>query len=125
MIASNLLRISIVIAVIGMAAGLGMGMAQNFELAPAHAHLNLVGYVSLFLAGLYYKLFPAAGRSGLATVHAWVAVFGGVAFPLALVLVLHFGEQFAPLAAITGTIVFVGMVLFAIVVFRTSEMVGA
>ena len=120
MIAQNLLRISVVIAVLGMAGGIVMGMAQDFQLAPAHAHLNLVGYVTLFLAGLYYQVFPAAARTALAKVHAWVAVVGGLAFPISLAVVLFYGDRFVPLVVIGSLIAFVGMILFAAVVFRTA-----
>ena len=48
---------------VGMLAGIAMGIEQNFTLAPAHAHLNLVGGVLLFLFGLYYRLIPAAGKT--------------------------------------------------------------
>src|SRR5215471_6381932 len=48
MIASNLLRVSVVIILAGMVMGMAMGMAQDFRLMPAHAHLNLLGFVALF-----------------------------------------------------------------------------
>ena len=53
--------VSVVVLLIGMLAGIVMGIQKNFVLAPAHAHLNLVGGVLLFLFGLYYRLVPAAG----------------------------------------------------------------
>jgi hypothetical protein len=48
---------------------IAMRIQQNFTLAPAHAHLNLIGGVLLFLFGLYYRLAPAAGTTTLAKVH--------------------------------------------------------
>jgi hypothetical protein len=54
-----------VVLLVGMLAGIAMAIAQNFLLAPAHAHLNLIGGVLLFLFGLYYCLVPAAGRTTL------------------------------------------------------------
>ncbi len=35
--------------VAGVAIGIGMGVAHNFQLAPVHAHTNLVGWTSLAL----------------------------------------------------------------------------
>ncbi|MBR7508436.1 hypothetical protein KC216_21480, partial [Mycobacterium tuberculosis] len=58
------------------------GASHNFTLAPAHAHLNLVGFVTMFLAGLFYDARPAAvGRVaaihyGAANVGAAVLVVG-------------------------------------------------
>jgi len=45
MIGSLMMCVSVVILLIGMLAGIAMGITQNFVLAPAHAHLNLVGGV--------------------------------------------------------------------------------
>jgi hypothetical protein len=53
MIGSLMMCVSVVVLLLGMLAGIAMGITQNFMLAPAHAHLNLVGGVLLFLFGLY------------------------------------------------------------------------
>ena len=66
MIGSLMMRVSVVVLLIGMLAGIAMGVKQDFALAPAHAHLNLVGGVLLFLFGLYYRLVPAAAENRLA-----------------------------------------------------------
>jgi hypothetical protein len=42
MIGSLMMCVSVVILVVGMLAGIIMGIQQDFALAPAHAHLNLV-----------------------------------------------------------------------------------
>src|SRR6516164_5004150 len=44
--------------VAGLIWGLVMGISQDFSTMPAHAHLNLLGWVSLFLFGIYYRLHP-------------------------------------------------------------------
>jgi hypothetical protein len=49
---------SLVVLLIGMLAGIAIGIQQNFTLMPVHAHLNLIGGVLLFLFGLYYKRVP-------------------------------------------------------------------
>jgi hypothetical protein len=61
MIGSLMMRTATVILVIGMIWGIEMGIRQEFSMAPARAHLNLVGGVLLFVFGLYYRLVPAAG----------------------------------------------------------------
>jgi hypothetical protein len=65
MIGSVMMCVSAVILMAGMLAGIAMGIKQDFVLAPAHAHLNLVGGVLLFLFGLYTGLFrpPGPARS--------------------------------------------------------------
>lgn len=67
----------------GMGLGLWMGGHQDFTLAPVHAHLNLVGFATMCLMGIFYHLTPAAaGRVlsrlhfGLATAGLWIMVPG-------------------------------------------------
>jgi hypothetical protein len=84
MIATNLLRISTLLFLVGLTLGIVMGARHDFSLARAHAHLNLLGFVSLFLAGLYYNAVPAAVASKLAIVHAWRAVIGAISLPIGI-----------------------------------------
>ena len=118
MLASNLLRVSVVMILVGLGLGIGMGITQDFRLMPAHAHLNLLGFVALFLAGLYYNAVPEAAATRLAMIQAWVAVIGAVLFPIGVAFVLLVGPQFEPIAIIGSLVVLVGMILFAWVVFR-------
>lgn len=66
----------VVYVILGMLWGIHMGMSQDFTLAPAHAHLNLVGFVTMALAGLFYHLTPRAADSLLARVHYVLATLG-------------------------------------------------
>ncbi|WP_229164906.1 hypothetical protein [Bradyrhizobium altum] len=61
MIGSLMMCVGVLVLLFGMLAGIVMGIQHDFTLGPAHAHLNLVGGVLLFLFGLYYRVFPAAG----------------------------------------------------------------
>ena len=51
--------IGIVYLVAGMALGIVMGIRQDFQLAPVHAHINLVGFVSHCVFGLVHRAWPA------------------------------------------------------------------
>jgi hypothetical protein len=121
MIGSLMMCTSAVILLVGMLAGIAMGIEQNFVLAPAHAHLNLIGGVLLFLFGLYYRLVPAAGTSTLAQVQGWLHMTGAIVFPVGVAVVLLKGPSFeaAPIAG--SLIVVAAMALFAVIVFRTSR----
>ena len=121
MIGTLMMCVSVVILLIGMLAGIAMGVAQNFMLAPAHAHLNLVGGVLLFLFGLYYRLIPAAGNSNLARVQGWLHIVGAIVFPAGVALVLLKGSAFIAAPIVGSLIVTVAMALFAVIVFRTSR----
>ena len=121
MIGSLMMRVSVVVLLIGMIAGIEMGIRQDFALAPAHAHLNLVGGVLLFLFGLYYRLIPGAGASGLAKLQGWLHMVGAIVFPLGVAVVIMRGETFVALPIVGSLIVVVAIALFAVIVFRTSQ----
>ena len=48
----SLFRFSVSTGLAGMGFGIFMGITQDFMLAPAHAHLNLLGFVTMFLSAL-------------------------------------------------------------------------
>jgi hypothetical protein len=121
MIGPLMMCVSVVILSIGMLAGIVMGIQQDFALQPAHAHLNLVGGVLLFLFGLYYRLFPAAGQSTLATIQGWLHIVGGILFPFGVGIVVLKGDSYIALPIVGSLIVITATVLFATIVFRTSK----
>jgi hypothetical protein len=121
MIGSLMMCVSAVILLVGMLAGIVMGIKQDFALAPAHAHLNLIGGVLLFLFGLYYRLIPAAGTSGLAKVQGWLHITGAIVFPAGVAIVILRGEGLIALPIVGSLIVVAAMALFAVIVFRTAR----
>jgi len=46
-------RAAVLMVVAGMIWGIVMGISQDHSTFPAHAHLNLLGWASLFLFGIY------------------------------------------------------------------------
>jgi hypothetical protein len=121
MIGSLMMRVSVVILLMGMLGGIDMGIRQDFVLAPAHAHFNLVGGVLLFLFGLYYRMIPAAGALALAKVQGWLHIVGGIVFPLGVAIVVLKGPSFIAAPIVGSLIVVVAIALFAVIVFRTSR----
>ncbi len=121
MIGSLMMCVSAVILLAGMLAGIVMGIKQDFALAPAHAHLNLIGGVLLFLVGLYYRLIPAAGSSTLAKVQGWLHMIGAIAFPVGVAIVILKGEALVAIPIVGSLIVVAAMALFTLIVFRTAH----
>jgi hypothetical protein len=119
MIGSLMIRTATVLLVVGMIWGIEMGIRQSFSLAPAHAHLNLVGGVLLFAFGLYYRLVPAAGQSALARWQGWLHIAGAILFPVGVAVVIAKGEAFIILPIIGSLVVLTATALFALIVFRT------
>ena len=109
----KLLKIAVVYLVVGGSLGLGMGITQKFALAPVHAHLVLVGWASLALAGLIYHVYPAASTTRLARIHFWLHNLGLPVFMAGLALVLSGNEAVLPVLAAAATVVLVGLFVFA------------
>jgi hypothetical protein len=121
MIGSLMMCVSVVVLLVGMLGGIVMGIEQDFALAPAHTHLNLIGGVMLFLFGLYYRLVPAAGTSRLAKVQGWLHIVGAIVFPAGVAVVILKGASFVAAPIVGSLIVTAAMALFAVIVFRTSR----
>ena len=121
MIGSLMMCVSAAILLAGMLAGIVMGIKQDFALGPAHAHLNLVGGVLLFLFGLYYRLIPAAGTSRLAKIQGWLHMIGAIVFPAGVAIVILKGEALVAIPIAGSLIVVAAMALFALIVFRTAH----
>jgi hypothetical protein len=116
-----LFRISVSIGLAGMVFGMAMGITQNFLLAPAHAHFLLLGYIAMFLSALYYRTVPEAAASRLAPVQAVVSVVGAILFPIGIACVrLGDRARFMPVLVAGWLTVFTGMLLFAVIVYRSS-----
>ncbi len=113
-------RLAVLFVVVGMAMGIGMAASHNHSIMPAHAHLNLLGWVSLFLFGIYYKLHPGLDASRLAFVQVLVWSGGTVIMTIG-VSAIHLGYAAAePVAAISSLIVLGAMLLFGYLVYRPS-----
>ncbi|HLQ13747.1 MAG TPA: hypothetical protein VK130_10975 [Steroidobacteraceae bacterium] len=70
--AQRFLKIAVVYLFLGALLGITMGIVQNFALVPVHAHIGLLGWATLALAGVIYHLHPAAAQTRLAKLHFWI-----------------------------------------------------
>lgn len=107
------LKIAVVYLVLGAILGLAMGIKQNFALAPVHAHVLLLGWASLGLAGIVYHLYPAAAETRLARFHFWLHNLGLPVFMVGLGFVLTGTETIVPVVIVAAIAVLIGLVLFA------------
>lgn len=110
--ALRFIKIAAVYLFIGALLGLIMGVRQNFSLAPVHAHLALLGWASLALAGVIYHLYPAAAATRLAQIHFWIHNLALPVFMVALGMMLTGTASAGPIVAASATIVLVGLALF-------------
>ena len=108
----------IVFALTGMSLGTYMGMAQDFAYAPVHTHINLVGFVTLFLFGLYYRAEPGNAAGRLPQSQFLFAIAGAILLPIGIFGAVT-GNETVDLAVIPGTLLtLASMTLFLAIVLR-------
>jgi cbb3-type cytochrome oxidase subunit 1 len=111
-------RAAVLAVVAGMIWGIVMGISQDHSTMSAHAHLNLLGWVSLFLFGIYYHLHPGLDGDRLALTQVWIWIFTTIALTIGVALV-HSGHSAGdPIAAVASLITLADMLLFGWLVFR-------
>jgi hypothetical protein len=111
-------RAAVILVIVGMIWGIVMGISEDHSTFPAHAHLNLLGWVSLFLFGIYYHLHPAIDREALASVQVWTWIVGTVVMAVGVALVHSGRAPGEPIAAVSSLVVLGDMMLFGWLVFR-------
>ena len=111
-------RAAVLLVVAGMIWGIVMAISENHQTMPAHAHLNLLGWVSLFLFGIFYHLHPAIDRSRAAIVQVWTWIGATVVLAIGVGMA-HTGRPLGdPIAAIGSMVILLDMLLFGWLVFR-------
>jgi hypothetical protein len=96
----------------GISLGMFMGIAHDFTLVPVHAHINLIGWVSMFMFGVYFRQHPQrAGR--LAKIQVALVSLGLVASFGSLAITLTTGDEvLLPLTIAGSVMVLAGFVIF-------------
>lgn len=111
---NRFLRLAVVYILIGITLGIVMAGSHKYTLAPVHAHLNLLGWTSMALFGLWYRSVPAAAGTRLAKVHFWLH---NIALPIQMVtLVMFLGGNTAiePVLAAASIAIGIGMLCFTL-----------
>jgi hypothetical protein len=108
----------------GMLWGLQMAISDDHSAFPAHAHLNLLGFVALFLFGIFYRLNPMIEANRLALPHVWIWIVSTVVMAIGVGLA-HTGHPAGdPIAAVGSLAIFVDAILFTWLVFQGTSSVS-
>lgn len=113
-----LLRWAVLYFVAGVGFGLYMAATHDFAIAPVHAHVNLIGWVSLSLAALIYKAYPAAAASTLATAHFWLSIVALPVLASMLYLFLRGNTAIEPVLALGSFAIGFAVLALALNVFK-------
>jgi hypothetical protein len=82
---------------------------------PVHAHLNLLGWVSLGLCGLIYAKAPHLEKSLLAKAHFWLHNLALPPLMIAVWLIVNGHHEIGgPLAGIFSVVMGLGVLSFAV-----------
>jgi cbb3-type cytochrome oxidase subunit 1 len=119
-LASLCFRTAVIMGLIGLSMGIFMGMAHDFALTPAHAHINLLGWVSFFLYGAFYMLVPQAAQGWLPRLHYALSLLGMIVMTGGITLIVTGYPEFTPVAIIGSLAVYAGFLTFIWIVFRAK-----
>lgn len=101
----RLVRVGALFGLLGAYLGSHMAGAGSYALRPIHAHILLVGWLSLFVYGLFYKLYKVKFPK-LVAFHGWSAIIGTIGLTAGMYLQFlqpfNINETFALVAYIIG-----------------------
>lgn len=117
-------RAGILFLVVGIGLGLAMSITQNHDVIGAHAHINLLGWVTSAIFGGYYALNPAKAEGLVPRLHFWIYTAGVALMSISLYLLLKGNAGVEPLVAIGSLLTAAGVLIGAFVFFTPTTPTG-
>ncbi len=112
------LRIAVLYFIAGVSLGIGMAMSGDISLRPVHVHLNLLGWVSMTLFGLFYRALPAAAETRLAKAHFWIYVPAHFVQMVTLAMYYSGNKTVDPILGLSSMAGGAAVLCFAVVVWK-------
>ncbi len=103
---------------IGMLWGMQMGATQDHAMMPAHAHLNLLGWVTMALYGTFYALTAQTFSPKLAWTNFALSTAGVLLMIPALAMVLKGNAAFLPPLMVSEFLTVGALLVFGVSVVR-------
>jgi hypothetical protein len=108
----SFILLAVICLICGVSLGIAMGAAHDFQFTPVHAHLNLLGWTSLALFGLIYKVYPVLKNSWMAKAHLVISGSTAFIFPIGIYVSIAHGDPTiataASFVALSGILIFMG-----------------
>lgn len=114
-------RVAVVFFIVGVMMGLQMSITGVYNVTGAHAHTNLLGWVTSAIFGGFYALNPAISETRLAQAHFWVHTIAVAIMTPALYLMFYGYTALEPVLAIASLVAFANVLLFAFIVFSAGK----
>ncbi len=118
------LRLAAFWMVIGIAFGIHMGASGDHSLKSLHAHINLLGWASMAIFALVYRVWPVLADTVLAKLHFFIYVVGHLVQMVLLFVVLKGNPGVEPALGIISIIVGIGVLCFAINIWKNTSVEG-
>ncbi|MFD1342645.1 hypothetical protein [Litorisediminicola beolgyonensis] len=118
-ISLSFMVIGVLAVLVGMGWGIQMSATGDHTLSPAHAHLNLLGFVTMSIYAFFYHLVPRAAEGGLAKAHFGLAVLGLVTVVPGIVMAITGAGE--GLAKIGSVLTLLSMLVFLVVVLTRGR----
>lgn len=125
--AKAFIRASLLWLVAGITLGIAMAIHPAWVVyRPAHAHMNLAGFVMMMIFGVGYQMLPRFFghpilHRGLATSHIWLANLGLGGLVAGFFLAPSIGERSIPVTAGGGILWAIGAYGFVYNMWRTFD----
>lgn len=123
-ISRNFILVGGLYLLVGLALGMHMSASGNHAAAPAHAHINLLGFTLMTVFGLVYKVYPAMADGRLALVHFLLHLVGSLVLLVMLYMLVTARiteASMVPLAPIAEVLILLGVVVFLWNAFRNAK----
>ncbi|QQR39935.1 hypothetical protein [Devosia rhizoryzae] len=117
-------RAGIVFLMVGIGLGLAMSISQNHDVTGAHAHINLLGWVTSAVFGAYYALNPAKAQGLLPRLHFWLYTAGVTVMTASLYFLLKGTPGMEAPVAVGSLMVAAGVLIAAWVIFMPAAAQG-
>lgn len=121
----RLIRIAAIFGLIGTVLGSHMAGAGSYAFRPIHAHILLVGWLSMFSWGVFYKIYRVRAKK-LLTLQGWTGIIGAIGLTAGMWLQFlqpfNINETFSLIFYIVGgTVLLISFALFVIVTMMTEK----
>jgi drug/metabolite transporter (DMT)-like permease len=120
-IASLYFKIAIIFLIIGIGIGLNMAITEDHSVVAAHAHANLLGWVTMAIFGGYHALNPRKAEKRLVMIQYYVYTAGVAVMVPALYFMLLGNMAMEPVVAVASVVTFIGVLLFAVIIFTGEQ----
>ncbi|OOC62023.1 hypothetical protein [Paenibacillus ihbetae] len=121
----RLIRYAALFGILGTYVGSKMSGVIDYSLRPIHAHILLVGWLSLFAWGIFYRAYKVRYKK-LVAIHGWMAILGafGLTFGMWMYNLNPFqlNESLVMIFFIVGgSMLLLAFLLFVIITFLTEK----